>query len=1019
MWGSVPARSLRARTLILCLAISLAGALPLSARGQAEPRLADAERMIQEQDYSGALRMLAALQRDHPEMRDETERLISRVIIVSGQEYNRVLAALIDAIYVQEDEEKAAALIAELQRIDPARALREGYNGTEFVRFQKLMNNAASLASTGKIREALSLYLLPLSDPKKAGFTMHKPDFEAAGYGQLVISNVNEAVSRLVAAGSHQVDAFDAIAGAPAAFESLLAGSATEGSTAGFDAVMAPLWGAARAETAVNRIAAFFSEMRRSVRNTSGKGRDDPYLQYLVWLCAGRENKTEGIAWAIDQLWKVRAQSAAEKAAADSSSAFRAARALYEAGKLADADAAFTDAYYRSVVAVKASALAGAGIPLSASAGWSFPVAHAQTLWMLLSRASAAQETAAEVGAFRTLIGFRRELAAMPAAKLDDPVDKARAAEEEAQLAAARAALEAMTGHALRERDDWRSRADAWTQKARAATALAPLAQSALGIADLFDAFASGEPRQRDLSFALRLAKIGGRDFQDRLASSVDMIKRGKDLKDGTRSGEIPAEHVGLLERHPDFAVPLFLDAGARLDSLIEDIGSLELRIQGEKAYITASVGIAALQKGTGGSPGYDDLLRSAQEERRALDRLSADAEKQMDDAAVASREGDTWFAAAQNSLSKRDPDGAISFLDKALDAYVKSQSIATTVHAAARTDKDIPDLQKKIADLKSSIAGANAQKAITAINLKFNARDYLGASDSLDAAERDWSQTQEGTYPLFDNLRLNIQNALQLSAGRDISRLDPKADVVNTFIKYAQDSLAAGRLADAEANVNDALAVAPNYGAAKVLELMIKKQTDPVAFQNDASAQIATYMKMAKETTNPAGQKTAYLALLDYARLDPKFSAQTKAAIQELEYELKLRRRPANPQQIAEANQLVRRAAQVQQLATQEAYREALDLLKQALQLNPDSAAAVRLDSDIRTRMGSTALAALSTSDTQKYKQALSLYIAGAYQEAYDIVQELWNDARSPRNKTYDPLKKLLKRCEVALNIS
>ena len=975
--------------------------------------------MIQEQDYNGALKLLAALQRAHPELRDETTKLISQVIIVSGQEYNKILSELIEVLYVQHDEDKAVGLIAELQKIDPTRSVREAYNATEFVRFLKLMDNAAALASTGKIAEALSLYLLPLADPKKAGFTMQKPDFEAAGYGQLVISNVKEAVSRLLSTGRRLVDAVDANVAVPAAVESVLAGGATEGSAVRFEGVVAPLLNAARAEIAVSRIASSFSEMRRSLRDTAGRGGDDVYLQYLIWLCAGREKKTEGMAWAINQLWKDRAGSAAEKAAAGASSAFQAARALYEAGSLSEADAAFTDAYYRSVVAVKASALAGAGIPLSASAGWSLSAAHAQTLMMLLTRASTAQETGAEVAAFRTLIGYRRELAAMRVVSFDDAVDQARAAEETAELTAARAALEARTRDALRERSGWRGRADAWMEKARTGAALAPLAQSAREIANRFESFASDELQQRDLSYALRLAKIGGRDFQERLASAVRMRRQGEDLKNGTRNGEISAEHVGLLETHPEGAILVFQDASVRLDALIMDIGSLEQQLQGEKAYVTASAEMAALRKGAGGRPGYDDLLRSAQEERRAMDRLIAEAEKQMDDAAIASKEGDTWFSSAQNSLNKRDPDGASSFLDKSLDAYVKSQSIASTAHAAARTDKDIPDLQQKIATLKNSIAVGNAQKAIAAINMKFNARDYLGASDSLDAAERDWSQAQEGTYPPFDNLRLNIQNALQLSAGRDISRLDPKADVVNTFIKYAQDSLAAGRLADAAANVNDALAVAPNYGAAKVLELMIKKQTDPVAFQKDASAQIATYMKMATETTNPAGQKMAYLALLDYGRLDPKFSAQTKTAIQELEYDLKLRRRPATPQQIAEANQLVQRAAQVQQQATQEAYQQALGLLKQALQVNPESAEAVRLDGEIRTKMGSTALAALSTPDTQKYKQALSLYIAGAVQEAYDIVLGLWNDARAPRNRTYDQLQKLKKRCEVALNIS
>jgi hypothetical protein len=203
------------------------------------------------------------------------------------------------------------------------------------------------------------------------------------------------------------------------------------------------------------------------------------------------------------------------------------------------------------------------------------------------------------------------------------------------------------------------------------------------------------------------------------------------------------------------------------------------------------------------------------------------------------------------------------------------------------------------------------------------------------------------------------------------------------------------------------------------VLQLQIKKQTDPAGFQKDAAAQIATYLKMSSDRGNVEGQKTAYLALLEYSRLDPRFAAQTRGTIQELEYSLGLARRPATPQQVASSADLVRQADQIQQQGTAEAWQRALDVLKQALQVNPDNTDAVRLDGLIRTKMGSTALAALSSVDTQVYNQAFSLFLSGAYQDAYDRVLQLWDDPRAPRNKTYAPLLRLKKRLEVQLNIS
>jgi hypothetical protein len=538
-------------------------------------------------------------------------------------------------------------------------------------------------------------------------------------------------------------------------------------------------------------------------------------------------------------------------------------------------------------------------------------------------------------------------------------------------------------------------------------------------MADLFAGFVDGDLQARDLSYALRLARISGSTYQARLDAAVSLRKQGQDLLAGTKNGELPAGFVGIPPKYPDQAAGLFQNEGDILDSLTKDIGELTQALQADKPHVSTNAGILALLKGSEGEAGYESLLERARAERSDLDQLLAKAQKQIDDAAVASKEGDSWYAAAQNLLNRKDPDGASAQLDKADEAYIRSQAIAYTAYAETRTDKDIPELRSAILGLRTSIANANAQRALVVIDQRLNARDFLGASDALEAAQRDWDQTQSGPNPSFEIRSVNIQNALQISQGRNISRLDPKADVVNTFIKYARDAMATNRLPEAEQNVNFALAVAPNYGEAKVLALRIKKQTDPLAFQKEATAQIAEYMKLAADKTNIQGQKTAYLALLDYRSLDPAFAAQTRNSVLELEFDLGLKRRPATPQQIAESNQLVRQANALQQSGSQDAYQQALDLLKQALQINPDNGAAVSLDGQIRIRMGSTALTALSPVDTQKYKQALNLYLSGDYQGAYEMVISLWDDPKSPRNRTYRELQGLKKRCEVALNIS
>lgn len=1013
-------RSLKARALIFCLGLMLAGAVtPLHAGGQGEPRLADVEKLMQQQDYNGALKLLATIQRTNPNLRDETTRLISEVIIVRGQLYNSVLVELVKALYEDHNEEKGVQLIGELQKIDPARSLAEVASAFDFVRFIKLMDRAAALIAAGKIPEALTLYLLPFTDPKSAGFQMQKPDFDAAGYGKIIETSVQNAVARIVSVGEHEITAAPRIAQVPAALASLLSAGATSGALDGFDTAVAPLREGARAEGAIRATAASLADMNRSIKDTAGKGKDDPYLRYVISLSLGREKKTEGIARALQLLWQQSAQTAADSAETDAAAAYRAARALYDAGDLAAADAKFDDAYYRNVFAVKALALAGAGLVTAASTGWTIAPANAVTLQAHLARASTAQEHAAEAQAFRKLIGYRGEIAGLPVAVSDAAVDPAKTPEETLQLTGARAKIAARAVDAGADEREWRARSAVLTSMEGTGVPLGPLAESAGAMADLFAGFIDRDVQPRDLSYALRLARIRGSSYQARLDAAVTLKKQGQDLMAGTKNGELPAGFVGILPKYPDQAVGLFQREGGILDSLTKDIGELTQALQADKPYVSTNAGILALLKGSAGEAGYESLLQKAHAERSDLDQLMARAQQQIDEAALASKEGDNWFAAAQNLFNRKDPDGASAQLDNAEGAYITSQAIAYTAYAEQKTDKDIPALRTLILGLKSSIANANAQRALVVIDQRLNARDFLGASDALEAAQRDWDQTQSGPNPSFEIRRFNIQNALQISQGRDISRLDPKADVVNTFIKYAQDAMAVNRLAEAEQNVNFALAVAPNYGAAKVLALMIKKQTNPLAFQKEATAQIADYMKLAADRTNLQGQKTAYLALLDYARLDPAFAAQTRNTVLELEFDLGLKRRPATLQQVAQSNQLVRQANALLQGGSPDAYPQELELLKQALQINPDNRDAISLDGQIRIRMGSTALASLSPVDTQKYKQARNLYLSGAYQDAYDVVMSLWDDPKSPRNRTYGELQRLKKRCEVALNIS
>jgi len=146
----VQTHSLKALALLLCLALSLAGAVSLYAGGRPESQLADAERLIQQQDYAGALKLLAAIQRDNPDLRDATSRLIAQIMTVT-QHYNSVLEELNHASAAG-DVAAMQKVLPELQKIDPQRAAGLSKTAGVLVGVLQLMNTAESLLARERRR---------------------------------------------------------------------------------------------------------------------------------------------------------------------------------------------------------------------------------------------------------------------------------------------------------------------------------------------------------------------------------------------------------------------------------------------------------------------------------------------------------------------------------------------------------------------------------------------------------------------------------------------------------------------------------------------------------------------------------------------------------------------------------------------------------------------------------------------------------------------------------------------------
>jgi len=1025
--------SLKTRALILCLALFLAVTAIATAGGQEESRLAQVERLMKQQDYSQALLLLASIQRSDPELRDQTNRLVGQIMAIKAQ-YN-VLAAQLNDAQQQGDSARIDLLANQLEKLDPQRFELEGGGSRTVAGLYRVMNNALDLLQAGdklaaagsfreaqgKYRAALAAYLQIFTDPARAGVQLPSGAFETGGHGDMITLGVKQTVAELTSAAKAESDAPPDVAAIRPALASLLARPGAD-AAAQFDRLSGPLLAAAVAEGKVRTGAAALAAIQRSIQGQGGK--PDAYLQYLGWIYLGRgKGRDEGLAHALRRLWTDDAQLAAVTAADAFVAAFDSARSKYSAGSLAAADAELAALPLRASLAARAIGLASAQVQAGSDGPWT-ALSSDRRAKELVERAYGLQEYGSEAAAYRLLVAWRNELSAMPtvggtqgiaagaSSAAAVPAAGTGGVSESSRLAEARTALEARWNDSRTQQSEWTDRAQAWLSLGGSSPAAAGLSASAKAMAARFQAFSEFDLQGRDLQYALRIASLASADLPRRLQDITAQHARAEQLKRG------PVTAPGMqAQPRPDQALGVLAPLGAALDSLIADITAQEQALEGDKPWVKVSSGYAALFEGTPGRPGYNALLQEARSELAAVQKLSADSQQQMDQAAIASREGDNIWAQALAAIQRSDPDGASSSLENAKLSYLKSLASAYSDHASARTTTEAQDLQARINKLKYDLAVATAQKSLVNINRFVAQGDYLAASDALDAAVRAWNDANpDAPYAPFDNLRLSIQNAVEVSRGRQIARSDPKADVVNAFVKNARDALSSGRFDDATQNVKDALAVAPNYGAAKVLLLQIKKQTDPVGFKKEADAQIAFYIRLSSDRGK---QTEAYNALLDYSSLDPKLAEQIRPTLQQLAYDLGFKKRPPSAAQVAQSAALVRQATAIAQTGTAEAYQRALELLGQADRLTPDNAAVAAATAQVLTQRGSTAIAGLSAADTLVFNQALTLFTSGAYQDAYDRVMQLWSDPRAPRNKAFPPLQRLKKRLEVQLNIS
>ncbi len=105
--------------LVLCL---LVAAVPAFARGNGERELNEARALVDGKRYAQAMSLIVEIMEKFPDLREETDRLVARVMEVRRQfneKYGDLLVILRKDDVTERDVDRGLAIVEELKKLDP------------------------------------------------------------------------------------------------------------------------------------------------------------------------------------------------------------------------------------------------------------------------------------------------------------------------------------------------------------------------------------------------------------------------------------------------------------------------------------------------------------------------------------------------------------------------------------------------------------------------------------------------------------------------------------------------------------------------------------------------------------------------------------------------------------------------------------------------------------------------------------------------------------------------------------
>lgn len=1021
---------------LLCVATALYG----GGQQEQEDPIETARSLIEEGRLNEAIMVLQETIREHPERIREAEKLLTRIRELRS-DYNDLFAALIDTLRNNPDDlQGMLEIIDHMEQLDEnpnprvesqvtqARVVAQLAYDREQVRH--LMEEAAAQIEAGDWVAAVQTYL--------EGFQYQREEFEDTDYPTLFVNVVNEAVRTL----REGIDRFPTIASRYRAAANPLTDALRNRSVSDLQARFAAYAGEYNAirelSESVREAGASLAAQREQVPQVRPEREVDWYLTFMEQYVFGREGQREreGILTAAQLLMS----SIRDRVHAD---ALVGAQQIYESatGAFEEEDWAVAAEEFR-----RAAEIARYGVRNSVLNRPELSMPELER-----ARDALSGEALRRYLQHRSIVeggGGLAKVASVRAAAAEVAFENTREIPALEQARADLTELVSRSRAALSDLQSFRETAEeigSGVWEAESATRISNAVDRAEGSLALVTAREIGAVR-RLASLELEPIETTFQTLGNRVAGAQELLTGipqstppsvlgtseresasggageasaadGTDTQDAAEGPEdgVEADASAVLYRYPEVALTRLQVATPAAVALAEEVSRYLSEYRDEPDYVRSDEEISA----------FIERAHEIQQRLAALQTAIAgsrvSAESQIVRAEQLREEYRSAVARTEQAISNLNVDQAEQAFEEAQRASLQALALQQDPNFRQERDAQISELGIALQDARNRIVVQQVRQLISVAQQQYDTEQFIQARNTLNRARELWSQTNVNENPEIERLAGLVNVALEFEQERNVTEAEPLYAVLSGYLNVAreqynraQEFLSNGNNEEASAalqRANDALdnvlAIRPYNWEARVLKLRILERQNPEDFQQLFERRFQDALAIRDEDP-----QEALTSLETLNQINPDYPGIDRE-IRRLEISLGLQPDPIEQAEIQRSNELFSQARELASGGSAPQIQSAMQLLEQAVTLNPNNSEAQLLLDELRIRSGGEATAALNSEDQQRFQNAQNAFLDGNVATALSIVSTLMQEEE---NRQYPPLRDLVRNLEQAL---